>query len=214
MTTTLTLEQIRTQAAEAMVMRIKTIAEQAEIRQLTNVALQDSIATQTFKDMQLGKLKGLIATFRSYYEVIPTRTQEGVLRKAPTVRLFGQGEQLDLLSQLMALVTYAPAAHKLLIETQVTVSSTLAEAFLSSLGRTAHINREGATVDEVPADFAIAKTSADLLFVQLDVLLTTDTMNETRLLESFIKAANAVITTTAKKATMDSEEEVASLFTM
>ena len=212
--TTTNIEQLRKQAAEARAAKLLALAEQAEVAQLTNQALQDSIAQQEFKDSQLAKLRTLVTTFRSYYELIPTRTAEGVIRKAPTTRLFNQGEQLDLLAQVCALVLYAPAAHKLLIDTQITVSTTLVEQFLNSLGRMAYVDRSGSTVDEIPADFATAKSTADLLFVQLGVLLDTSTMNETRMLESFAKAKLSAETQLAKNATMATEEETAALFTM
>lgn len=214
MTTTTNIEQLRQQAAELRTAKLRQLAEQAEVAQLTNQALQDSIAQQEFKDSQLTKLRNLVTTLRSYYELIPTRTAEGVLRKAPTTRLFNQGEQLDLLAQVCGLILYAPAAHKLLIDSQVTVSTTLVEQFLTSLGRMAYVDRSGHTVEEIPADFATAKSTADLLFVQLGVLLDTSTMNETRMLESFVKANNAAIAQVAKNATMQTDEETAALFTM
>lgn len=208
------IEQLRQQALEAKAAKLLQLAEQAEINQLTNQALQDSIAQQEFKDSQLAKLRALVTTFRSYYELIPTRTVEGIVRKAPTTRLFNQGEQLDLLAQVCALVLYAPSAHKLLIDTQVTVSTTLVEQFLSSLGRMAYVDRNGSAVDEIPADFATAKSTADLLFVQLGVLLDTSTMNETRMLEAFAKARLGAEAQLAKNATMATDEETAALFTM
>ena len=211
---TTNIEQLRQQALEAKAAKLLALAEQAEINQLTNQALQDSIAQQEFKDSQLAKLRGLVATFRSYYELIPTRTTEGVVRKAPTTRLFNQGEQLDLLAQVCALVLYAPSAHKLLIDTQITVSTTLVEQFLNSLGRMAYVDRSGHTVDEIPANFATAKSTADLLFVQLGVLLDASTMNETHMLEAFAKARNAADVQLAKNATMSNEEELNALFTM
>lgn len=211
---TTNIEQLRQQTAELRAAKLRQLAEQAEINQLTNQALQDNIVQQEFKDSQLAKLRNLVTTFRSYYEIMPTRNSEGVVRKAPTTRLFNQGEQLDLLAQVCALILYAPSAHKLLIETQVTVSTTLVEQFLNSLGRMTYVDRSGVVVDEIPADFTTAKSAADLLFVQLGVLLDTSTMNETRMLESFVKANNAAITQAAKQATMQTDEETAALFTM
>lgn len=208
------IEQLRQQAAETRAAKLLALAEQAEINQLTNQALQDSIAQQEFKDSQLAKLRNLVTTFRSYYELIPTRTTEGVVRKAPTTRLFNQGEQLDLLAQVCALILYAPSAHKLLIDTQITASTTLVEQFLNSLGRMTYVDRSGHTVDEIPADFATARSTADLLFVQLGVLLDASTMNETRMLEAFARARNAADVQLAKNATMSNEEELNALFTM
>lgn len=211
---TTNIETLRAQAAANRAAKILALAEQAEVSQLTNVALQDRIAEQEFRDSQLNKLRNLVTTFRSYYELIPTRNNEGVVRKAPTTRLFNQGEQLDLLAQVCALILYAPASHKLLIETQVTVSTTLIEQFLASLGRARYVSRTGDDLEEIPADFTTAKLTADLLFVQLDVLLDSSSMNETRMLESFVRANNAAETQLAKNATMQNEEEQEALFTM
>lgn len=208
------IETLRAQAAANRAAKLLALAEQAEVSQLTNTALQDRIAEQEFTDSQLNKLRSLVTTFRSYYELIPTRNAEGVVRKAPTTRLFNQGEQLDLLTQVCALVLYAPASHKLLIDTQVSLSTTLVEQFLSSLGRTAYVSRDGSVVEEIPADFTTAKSTADLLFVQLGVLLDSSSMNETRMLESFVRANNQAITQLAKNATMQTDEEAAALFTM
>ena len=213
--TTMSLEEIRAIAAAKRAEKLAAKLIQAEIEMLENEQLQDSLAEQDFVDSQLAKLNGYVETLRNLYTLIPTVNSKGATRKAPTTRLFGQGEALDSLTQLCSLHQYAPKAHELHIETLVPkLSTTLVERFLNSIGRATYLGRDGVIVEEILPNFSELQTSAALLLSQLGILLDTKTMSEQKLVESFIKAKSTAEAELAKQKTMANEDETMALFTM
>lgn len=212
---TMNIEQIRAEAAAKRQQALTARIEQAEIAMLTNDKIQAGLTEQDFIDSQINKLKNYVETLRDYYTLVPTVNSKGATRKPPTTRLFNQGEALDLLAQLCSLMQYAPKAHELLVKAVVpTVSTTLVEKFLNSIGRATYLGRDGVIVEEIQPDFNGLQSSAQLLLIQLGVLLTTDEMSEVKLAESFTKARNTAIGDLAKQKQMADEEETKALFVM
>lgn len=194
---------------------VQQAIRQAQVSALMNDNLQALLAKQDFKDSQTTKLKFMIEQLSSLYLTVPSYV-EGKVREARPSRFFNQGEQIDLLTQLVSLVLYAPKEHRnLLVSIVPTISQSVMEQFLASQGRSSYVPRESLeAVEEVPYNYPKLVESVQLLSAMLDVVVDTTEMSERRLAEDFTRARNKAEKEMLQKQRHAEDEASGKLFTM
>lgn len=194
---------------------VQQAIRQAQVSALMNDDLQALLAKQDFKDSQTNILRNWVQQLSSLYITVPSY-KDGKVRDARPSRLFNQGEQLDLLTQVVSLVLYAPKEHRTLIPGIVpTVSQSVMEQFLGSQGRSAFVPRESLEVtEEVPFNFNKLVESVQLLSSMLDVVIDTSELSSQRMAADFTRARNEAEKEALQKVRNAEDEAKGKLFTM